>query len=1005
MSFAISDTLVSCRVLEEESLTSSQLSLSCTVQSFFSEATSCSALFSLGVGQGLAALVQSRGYRFFSPLFSQKTAKILSSVASSITEGICFNTASELARSGELQMGSLTENFHGISIILVCKAMGRGVLAHSAVVKNLVQNSALMAVDVTFEECGWIERRNFTLVERYFNCQLTSFRMEVSASFLGTVCPEVGILRAKLELDYELQKPGRKQSSSKNRHWIDPFLDLFSPELAGNNGEKIRNIFLSKSEETLPIRNAADLILKTEGSGSGKEKAGSSSIRILDKLPPTVKKRLNEIGKEKRDLAIILIDTWMTLYQTPQYIQGVADRGNLMIAYRKAVESYCDAHPKIDRNILSDFGVSIFFAQIPEGEAYHFPHPELSGQAKAGEYEINKSRRITYEDFIELEKRDPERAKWVKFCLAIWSEHCFRKKEKNRKSSQDPKNKFDMTVRKFLKDSKFPITIHYFLTDILDIATEFLGLHEKISKKVGHPNLEEFHPSKPLDIQELHATPKIRQIPTQELSRTFSPGAIEAHQPPLRKIDTVFSTPFRSGIYGYQPLSLTALHPSKPLDIQEFHTTPEIRQIQTREVFRTFSPRGIGAYRSPLREMGEAGSIPFICLMSTGELYSPFTKHGIIERPFPRLIRTRPSLKELLIAYASRHSLNAIAMAQRMNVVKSVYYRYLQGEKSPSPENLLNLFSSDPNISIQERADYYIASFPEILDFGIIDHENRLWIRGWDEELRAEKVGEFIQKKREEKKLTKEAVGRATGMTGMNIHDYESGNVEVIPLHRLITLSRVLGVDAGLLAVMAHPELRKFFDVQPIPLAEIPTSIIVEEIPLHIKIQNFIKKRGYKSGAVAKALQLSRGSAYYGMINGTHKPSLAVLLRLFKMDPDTEAREKLSIYSALYPKFDDLKIADPEGKIFVQVGREIFQQTTFGAYIRRSRERKKLSTQKMAKELEITRSTYEYLENDKMGEISYEYVEALAKTLEEDRSLLALMSHPELFEIAEIIDQ
>ncbi len=790
MSFAISDTLVSCRVLEEESLTSSQLSLSCTLQSFFSEATSCSVLFSLAVGQGLAAVVQSRGYPFLSPIFSQKTTKILSSVASSITEGICFNTASELARSGELQMGSLTENFHGIATILVCKAMGRGVLAQSAVVKNLVQNSALMAVDVTFEDCGWIERKNFTLVERYFNCQLTSFRMEVSATFLGTVCPQVGIMKAKLELDYELQKSERKKSPSENRHWIDSFMDLFSPELAGNNGEKLQSIHIPRPEsnQTIPVITAADLIMQMTNKSAGK--------------------RING-----RMLGISQVTT------------------------------------------------------IPT--------------------------KSSLADFLKLQKTEPKMARQVLIALIAWHESVEVHFSSPGKSKQPTFREVVKTFFAELNDSTLSTT--WIETRIIPLAKSYLEIAQKIFlRKEGFDLLKEER-------------------------------IIEAYQRALLAIH-------RIQLKNFIPIA----------------------------GLKVFKPR----------------------------------------------VKVVPPFHEEFVRVTKKYSLTPTDTARRFGCDRTKYYEYRNGKSYPKLEFLLRFFSVEQRLLLSEKSDLYISRFPELIPLGIVDIENRIWIKDWRQTFNEFDFGDFIREKREGKKLTKEAVGRATEMTGMNIHDYENGNVDFIPFHRLPPLAEVLGVDLGLLTVIAHPELWLCFQIHnSTTSAKFSLQVESEKIPLHERIKNFIQKRKYKSGVVAKALQLSRGNAYYGMINGTHKPSVAVLLRLFKMDPDTVTREKLSIYGALYPKFEDLKIADPEGKIFVQVGREIFQQTTFGAYIRRSRERKKLSTQKMAEELEITRSTYEYLENDKMGEISYEHVEALAKTLEEDRSLLALMSHPELFEIAEIIYQ
>ncbi len=277
---SISDAVITCELAREESLSSSQLTLSCTLQSFFAEATSCSALFSLAVGQGFAAVVQAQGFRLLSPLFNPKMSRVLSTSASWITEGIAFNTASELGRSGEFKIGPLTENIHGIATIAVCKVMGKGILAHNAVVRNLVQNSALMTVDVAFEECNLIEKRNFSLTERFFNCQLTSWRMEISAGFLATTCPQISIFKAQQELDYALRKPTKSRHGLEGKKgFFDPLQEMFSPALAGNNGEIIGSAKFERVIKSSSKENRAPILMMTSHNDNGSFSGSFPSLR------------------------------------------------------------------------------------------------------------------------------------------------------------------------------------------------------------------------------------------------------------------------------------------------------------------------------------------------------------------------------------------------------------------------------------------------------------------------------------------------------------------------------------------------------------------------------------------------------------------------------------------------------------------------------------------------------------------------------------------------------
>lgn len=744
MSFALSATLVNCQMLEEETLTSSQLSLSCTFQAFFIEATSCSALFSLAIGQGFAGVVQSQGYRILSPIFNPKAARALSTAGSWITEGVCFNTAAELGRSGQLRLGPLTDNVHGAITIAVCKAMGRGFLGHNAVVRNIAQNSALMSVDIVFEKYGGMEKKNFTLIERYFNCHLTSLRMEVSATFLGAVCPEVAMLKARCELDYQIQKPGK--ISYKQDRWNLKLMgqgqNLFALEFSGNNQQKMSDFYFLDKKDTFSLQIRGVGILMMSNDSPKGQQPPSSHKPLPDKVRNDLRNRVSTLG------------------DNPRLPQQSAKPLPTQLAkdLRNAVSTLPDGMIKTDRpakDLPSDVSKTLrerIGRPMGMQKSIELPKALPAGFAERFRLRISEIATETSRDPISTMSAD--RNKKIK-------------KQKNLKKTLNDFQSFEM---------QNPVLA-------MQIKKAFQLWHQKKDKPL-----------------EVHLERKIEE----ELTET-------------EKFEIITRKALRA----------------EGISLDYFY-----------DQFLVEAMKYLVIYQEIITEVSEVKA-------------AQKKEDGILIRDAEVLTTTHPPRK-------------------------------IAAEQPPS--NILEL--------------------PQY--------------------------------------------------------------TQVAPQRKKIITSEILKKERE------------------------------EAASLHLKIREFIAKRKYKSGAVAEALELSRGGAYYGMLNGTHKPSVKVLLRLFSMDPETTIIEKLSIYGALYPRFNTLMIADQNGIIFVRGGKEVIQQTTFGKYIRRLREEKKLTTQKMAEALHITRSPYESLENDKMGEIAYEYIGVLEDRLEADATLLSLMSHKELFEIAEV---
>lgn len=408
MSLAISCQTILTQIEIEEELTSQQLNLSWTIQSFFYEASSSTALFSVAAGQGFAALVQSKGYRLLSPLFCPKFSKFLSTFAGYITEGICFNSGSELARSGEFKIAELGETAHGISTITLCKMMSRRILGDNILIQNLLQNSALVTLDIGFEEFGLIEKSHFSFIERYTHCQITSFRMEISAKLLAVVCPQVGILKAKQELDYEIQNSKNDKTEPKNKKTKPNifFGEWFAPAIAGNHGQIVRNS--SSYEITKLLVEAKNLICRIEKSGTDDlsqkkelqiKELGERETSLLNEplklIPPTAQRMLASTERGNELFAGILKGIWITLYGKIHYLREVSDKKSLMDAFEVASYIYLKHHAQISAIQVIEFGKIVFFENVPEHENYFYPFFSDNFQSMTVTKNLDSECRIT----------------------------------------------------------------------------------------------------------------------------------------------------------------------------------------------------------------------------------------------------------------------------------------------------------------------------------------------------------------------------------------------------------------------------------------------------------------------------------------------------------------------------------------------------------------------------------------------------------------------------------
>lgn len=216
---SICEKIVSCETPLEETITSSQLNLSLAIQSFCKEATSFSSIFTLCAGQMVGAFAKSECFRLLPMIFGNQSSKIpfyhyASIGVACVAEGIAFNSASTLAKTGDFKLGLWQENLHGTFSILTCKVIGVGLPFGNIVVQHCLQDFAFVTIDLSFEKIRFIESKTEGLIERMMEAEIASIRMECSAKLTGILCVKTTYYQAKQNLSYEIRKGGSKKSLS-----------------------------------------------------------------------------------------------------------------------------------------------------------------------------------------------------------------------------------------------------------------------------------------------------------------------------------------------------------------------------------------------------------------------------------------------------------------------------------------------------------------------------------------------------------------------------------------------------------------------------------------------------------------------------------------------------------------------------------------------------------------------------------------------------------------------
>lgn len=228
----------------EETLTSTQLQTSQLLQSLCTEATSLTSILTLMTGQTVASLARSGSFRLLSYCFGNAGKKIAtyhytSSIIACAAEGIAFNTATEVGRTGHFQIGTCEENLHGFLTLGVCKILA-GKSGNSLILQHGIQDSAMVTVDVVCEGLGFIEKREEGFVQRMSGAELASFRMGISAKLTHMVCIDVSHFNAKQDLDYAFRKSGTRKINTTKRSWMRE--NGWDFELATCKGAAVENI-------------------------------------------------------------------------------------------------------------------------------------------------------------------------------------------------------------------------------------------------------------------------------------------------------------------------------------------------------------------------------------------------------------------------------------------------------------------------------------------------------------------------------------------------------------------------------------------------------------------------------------------------------------------------------------------------------------------------------------------------------------------------------------------
>ncbi len=238
--FAVSKIVQTCLDGSDFVLTESQLATSQMLRSFCEQVVEFAPICGMVLGQMAAPIVRLQSARFFNPFLGKTASHIGSWVSGMVAEGFLMAATPKLIHEKNLGFDVWRGTVHGTATMMVCGGVARIPLG-GGLLAACGQDLGLMLVNWGCGELTITEKVQGGFVAQCVEARVSSMRIACSAGIVRASCVEVSMMKAKYELNHQLES----NLGSRVGCWgFKRLLPSFSleQEFAANNGMRMREI-------------------------------------------------------------------------------------------------------------------------------------------------------------------------------------------------------------------------------------------------------------------------------------------------------------------------------------------------------------------------------------------------------------------------------------------------------------------------------------------------------------------------------------------------------------------------------------------------------------------------------------------------------------------------------------------------------------------------------------------------------------------------------------------
>ncbi len=292
-SITFSDSLIGCSLLNEETITTSQLATSQMIQSFCPQAVDGYSLCGM-IGASLFASIARVKCSQVLSLFIQDPKKAYlikggSAFAACLAEATGIHSIPKILKEREILSGRVEEGWGGwihTSLTMIIMKGSGIVLPPNLVLQHLAQDALMVKLDEVCVSFHLIEGQQGSFIEKLASAEVMSCQMMVSGALIGICFSEIKMYEAKQDLKYVMRqrKSWKETGFNQTAQAAATFASSISDPLRMNQfvtseGVEIRLNDFSPTKNIQEKRNQNTLFM-TGGNGET-----SRSIDRTERVP------------------------------------------------------------------------------------------------------------------------------------------------------------------------------------------------------------------------------------------------------------------------------------------------------------------------------------------------------------------------------------------------------------------------------------------------------------------------------------------------------------------------------------------------------------------------------------------------------------------------------------------------------------------------------------------------------------------------------------------------